>query len=200
MRPRDIEQVVAALRPLRQWGHAEPNSLFTPDWTNQEQAEADLREYIAAALKEIANPRPGAGQIKKRVIKLVADLGRAQSAAKDLPDDALRNIGLDQKLLSDWRQASKRWADKIPVKATSGSTVDGERMLLAAAKARHLMITWTEKPVSLTDGSDYITIAALLYKIATGKTANLKKPCARHVREIRGSLSATGEPKPPSWT
>jgi hypothetical protein len=191
---------VRKLGPLTQWEPPPPpNEFFCPEYTNQEQAEADLRKFIALSLREIAKPRPGAGQIRKKLAKLASDLRRAQAAAKALPDGALSIIDADQKLLSDlerMRLATEQQSDKIPVKPTGGNS---DRMLLAASRARHLMIGWTEKPVTLTDDSDYIKLAALLYRLATGKRANLKKPCARHLREIRNSLTATGEPKPPDW-
>lgn len=83
--PQDIEKVMGTLRPLRQWGRQEPSSSFTPEWTDQERAEAACREYIASALREIAAPRPGAGEMRKKVAKLASELAKARNAAKELP-------------------------------------------------------------------------------------------------------------------
>jgi hypothetical protein len=189
-----------ALRPLRQW-EPSPSALFTPEWTDQDQGEVALRNAITVAVNEIAGPRPAAGAIKKKVAKLAADLARVRNTARDLPDGALRSLGAEELIanLEQVREQAARWSDKIPVKRTSGSTVDGERMLLAAASARHLLITFTEKPVTLTRGGDYFKISALLYRIATGKRANLEKPCARHLHQIQRSLVASGKPNQPDW-
>jgi hypothetical protein len=203
---RDIDKVMRALGPLRQWGPPEPHAVFTPLWTDPEQAEAACREYIAAALKEIEAPRPGPGEVKEKMDKLTNLLARARNAAKELPPSLL-----DADVIADLEQkrlAAERWSDKILVKKTNQKRAEGERMLLAAARARHLIIMWTEHPVLKVAARNlkhakptdiYVRITQLMHKIATGKERDAEQACADHLELIWESITVTGEPEEPDW-
>jgi septal ring factor EnvC (AmiA/AmiB activator) len=200
------------LGPLRQFEQLPlARTEYTQPWTTQEDAEAACREYITSARREIADPRPEAGRIREKVNKLASELAKARNAARALPESVLSMPDVDEKFIADLervRKAIEKFSDKIPVKKTNQKRAEGERMLIAASKARHLIVTWTENHVLQESNRNlkhaqptelYVEIAKLMYKIATGKRSDMEQACAAHIELIWESMTSTGEPEPPEW-
>jgi hypothetical protein len=180
--------VLRELQPLRR---EEP----TP-----EEDERECRVGIEFALLDIARPPLSPGQGRKKLSRFSSDATRLLNSAGNLPDSARRKLGLSDRYLSETRrmsQVSGNWSDKIVVRRSSGSRAKGDQMLLAAYCAFSLINRYTNKRITLTRGRDYIRIAALMYRMVTGKRGNLEKACSRVFREIRDWPDF--EPELPDW-
>jgi hypothetical protein len=147
-----------------------------------------LQHDIAVSVRMINRPvRPPAGVTRQNLRKLAKVLKKARLALNPLPRDLREHVAGKLDAAAEFERMSAKaetLAKTIHVKESGGRQVSAARKRRAADEAFGLLVDPDSTANALADltlspGSAYFRLAALLYELATGeRSSDLARACA----------------------
>ena len=153
----------------------------------------DVRPAVVRCIQKIATletmPPARVLKVLNRVAKNAKGLG---SSLQALPRSVQLQLGVDKNTLA-WLSGLVSAVPKLtsPPKVKQGKP-NARRRQLSASLACNLLLDVGRNMPTLYPNGPYITLAALLYKTATGRKGDLRTDCAEHFKSLKKADDGNG--------
>jgi hypothetical protein len=149
------------------------------------------RRAVRYAVEAVRHPirMVTAKEERDGLLKVAAKLSAARRIAGNLFFDG-RVPGLDEKLdqlIADCEARIKKM--KVKRSGGRGGSLLAEQKRIAADKAFDLLTVQGRRVPRLTKDGDYIKLAALLFKVATGRRSDPTRACSKLLKDVRTASS-----------
>lgn len=157
-------------------------TLLSPGGPPFRSSVAACRQAVEYAVQMVHRPlmAASASEERKRLTKVEAKLKAARAAVGD--DDNELTAVLDR-ALAKYRDA----IEKLSVERSGGAggRLAAEQKKVAAEKAFDLLLEHGGGEPTLSKDGRYIRLTNLLHKVATGKSTDMSRACARYFADLR---------------
>jgi hypothetical protein len=147
-----------------------------------------FRRAARAAVEAARHPIPmvTAREEKRNLLKVAARLTAARRIAGELFDGRGLARELDR-LVADCE--GKIAKIKVERSGGRGGDLVAEQKRVAAERAFDLLLEHGHRQPTLTKDGDYIKLAALLFRVATGRRSDPTRACSKLLKDVRAASS-----------